>query len=313
MKSYPKMIAAGLLLLGLFFSSLSAAPLRVLYFTKSSGWEHSAIKRVDGKPSYSENVLAGLAAKNDLAITFSKDGSLFSPEYLANFDVIMFYTSGDLLAVGTDGQPAMTEAGKQALFDAVAGGKGFVAVHSASDTFHTNEHGGGNNPVREPRFVNYGDKSDPYIRFLGGEFIQHGPQQVAKARVIDPAFPGFKDVGAALEVQEEWYSLKDFAPDDHVLLVMDTAGMKGSQYDRPSYPLAWARNVGKGRVWFNAMGHREDVWDNPKYQAILIGGIEWAGGRVKAELKPNLAEIAPGASTLPKFQPPAPAPAPAAK
>jgi len=42
------------------------------------------------------------------------------------------------------------------------------------------------------------------------------------------------------------------------------------------------------------MGHREDVWDNPKFQAILIGGIEWAGGRVNAEIKPNVAEIAPG-------------------
>lgn len=313
MKSYPKIFAAGLLTLALSLPLISAEPLRVLYFTKSAGWEHSAIKRTDGKPSYSENVLSSLAAKHDLVFTFSKDGSLFSPEYLAKFDVIMFYTSGDLLSVGTDGQPAMTPAGKQALFDAVAGGKGFVAVHSASDTFHTNEHGGGNNPIREPRFVNYGDKSDPYIKFLGGEFIQHGAQQVAKARVIDPSFPGFKEVGAALEVQEEWYSLKEFAADDHVLLVMDTAGMKGSQYERPSYPLAWARNVGKGRVWFNAMGHREDVWDNPKYQAILIGGIEWAGGRVKAEVKPNLAEVAPGASTLPKYQPPAPAPAPAAK
>jgi type 1 glutamine amidotransferase len=300
MKSYPKMIAAGLLMLGLSLPILSAAPLRVLYFTKSSGWEHSAIKRTDGKPSYSENVLAGLAAKNDLAVTYSKDGSLFSPEYLANFDVIMFYTSGDLLTVGTDGQPAMTEAGKQALLDAVAGGKGFVGVHSGSDTFHTNEHGGGNNPIRAQRFVNYGDKSDPYIKLLGGEFIRHGAQQVAKAKVIDPAFPGFAGVGDALEVQEEWYSLKEFASDDHVLLLMETAGMKGTEYDRPSYPLAWARNVGKGRVWFNAMGHREDVWDNPKFQAMLIGGINWAGGRVKAEIKPNLAEIAPGADTLPK-------------
>ena len=76
--------------------------------------------------------------------------------------------------------------------------------------------------------------------------------------------------------------------------------MKGPDYDRPSYPLAWARTVGKGRVWFNAMGHREDVWDNPKFQEILVGGIEWAGGRVNADIKPNVAEVAPGAGTLPK-------------
>lgn len=300
MKSSSKILAAGLFMLGLALPILSAAPLRVLYFTKSAGWEHSAIKRTDGKPSYSENIITKLAAKHDWAVTFSKDGSLFSSEYLAKFDVIMFYTSGDLLTIGTDGQPAMTPAGKQALLDAVAGGKGFVGVHSGSDTFHTGEHGGGNNPIRAQRYINYGDKADDYIKMVGGEFIKHDAQQVAKAKVIDPSFPGFADVGSAIEVQEEWYSLKEFAPNDHVLLLMETAGMKGPDYDRPPYPLAWARTVGKGRVWFNAMGHREDVWDNPKFQEILIGGIEWAGGRVSADVKPNLAEVAPGAGTLPK-------------
>ena len=297
---YPRLFAAGLLLLGLALPAFSAAPLRVLYFSKSAGWEHSVVKRVDGKPSYSENVVAGLAAKHDLAVTYSKDGSLFTPEYLAQFDVIMFYTSGDLTSVGTDGQPAMTAAGKQALLDAVKGGKGFVGIHSGSDTFHTDEHGGGNNPIRAPRFVNYGDKADDYIKLLGGEFIRHGPQQVAKARVVDPAFPGFKALGDAMEVMEEWYSLKEFAPNNHVLLVMDTAGMKGTEYERPNYPLAWARSYGSGRVWFNAMGHREDIWDNLRFQETLVGGIEWAGGRVQADIAPNLEKVAPGAATLPK-------------
>ena len=298
MKSYSKLIVLGAVLSGLPF--MSAAPLRVLYFSKSSGFEHSVVKRVDGKPSYTETVLAGLGPQHEIEFTFSKDGSLFTPEYLAKFDVVMFYTSGDLLSVGTDGQPAMTAAGKQALRDFVAGGKGFVALHSGSDTFHTNEHGGGNNPIRQPRFVNYGDAADDYIKLLGGEFIRHGPQQVTQARVIDPAFPGCAELGAAVECMEEWYTLKEFAANLHVLLVLETAGMKGPDYIRAPFPLAWARAYEKGRVWFNAMGHREDIWDNPKFHAMLVGGIEWAGGRVKAEAKPNLAEVAPGASTLPK-------------
>ena len=302
MKSYPRLIVLGVLL-GLSSAILSAAPLRVLYFTKSAGYEHSVVKHVDGKPSYSENVLTALAAKNDLVFTFSKDGSLFTPAYLAQFDVIMFYTTGDLLMTGTDGQPAITAAGKQALLDAVAGGKGFVGLHAASDTFHTGESGGGNNPITGNRYKNFGDAADPYLKLLGGEFLKHNAQQVAKARVIDPAFPGFAGVGDVLEVTEEWYSLKEFAPDLHVLLLMDTAGMQGPDYARPSYPLAWAHPFGKGRVWYNAMGHREDVWDNPKFQAILVGGLEWAGGRKPADVKANRRAVAPGADTLPAFKP----------
>ncbi|HWA28421.1 MAG TPA: ThuA domain-containing protein [Lacunisphaera sp.] len=277
---------------------VSAAPLRVLYFTKSSGYEHSAIRQENGNPSYSEKVLAKLAAQHDLVITVSKDGSLFTPDYLAQFDVLMFYTSGDLTSTGTDRYPGMTGNGLQALFDYVAGGGGFVGLHSCSDTFHTRERGGGNNPRRLQRYRNYGEAADPFAQMLGGEFIRHGPQQVAKATITDSKFPGFGGAGTELNVNEEWYTLKEFAPDLHVLLVMQTAGMQGGDYARPPYPLAWVRPHGKGRVAFQAMGHRDDVWDSAYFQSMLVGLIEWAGKRVEADVTPNLKQVAPGAMTL---------------
>ena len=303
----PKILSIGLAVLGFATTCLSAAPLRVLYFTKSSGYEHSVIKQVDGPPSFSEKLLTQWGTAHDMVFTFSKDGSKFSPQYLTQFDVIMFYTSGHLLSVGTDGHPAMTAEGKQALLDAIAGGKGFVGLHACSDTFHTYESGGGNNPIREQRFKNYGEASDPFIKMLGGEFIRHGPQQVAKAKVIDKKFPGFSEIGDELNVKEEWYTLKDFAPDDHVLLVMETAGMEGSDYQRPNFPLAWARAHGKGRVAYNAMGHREDIWESAAFQSMLIGTIKWAGGLVKADVTPNLEKVTPGYATIQPLPPPPPA------
>lgn len=280
--------------------SLTAAPLRVLYFTKSSGFEHGAVKRAGDQPSPTEKVLAVLGPQHDITFTFSKDGSLFSREYLTQFDAVLFFTSGDLTSVGTDGQPAMTAAGKQALLDYVAGGGGFVGVHAASDTFHTRETGGGNPPpeARGNRYQLQGEASDPYIKMLGGEFINHDQQQVARATVVDPTFPGFGNLGAGIEVREEWYTLKEFAPNDHVLLIMETEGMVGENYARPPFPLAWARTHGQGRVAFNAMGHRDDVWSNPAYQAMLVGMLEWAAGRVAADVTPNLARVAPGHATL---------------
>ena len=290
--------AGWLALAALAAVSLHAAPLRVLYFTKSSGFEHSVVKREGGQPSYSERVLSKLAPKEGIAFTFSKDGSAFSPEYLAQFDVVLFYTSGDLLSSGTDRQPAMTAAGKQALLDWIAGGKGFVGVHSCSDTFHSGESGGGNNPKRHQRYRNYGDQADLFVQMLGGEFIRHGPQQVATARVVSPKFPGFEHLGRELTVKEEWYTLKEFAPNLHVQLVMETKGMEGGDYRRPPYPLAWARNFGKGRVAYNAMGHREDVWDSAAFQGMLVGALKWAAGVADADVTPNLAQVAPDHATL---------------
>ncbi len=279
-----------------------AEPIKVLYFTKSSGYEHSVVKWGEGgAPSHSEQVLARLGAEHDLAFTFSKDGSLFSADYLAGFDVVVFYTSGNLQRVGTDGNPAMTAAGKQALLDWVKGGGGFMALHAGGDTFHTGENYEGNPPqgLRAGRYECHGEDSDPYVLMLGGEFINHGPQQTATARIIDPSFPGYGDWGASITVHEEWYSLKELSESNHVLLVLETAGMKGSDYDRPDYPIAWARHDGEGRVCYHAMGHREDVWDAAYYQSMLVGAIEWLGGRVEVELRPNLLEVAPGALQLP--------------
>src|SRR5438874_12953132 len=89
---------------------------KILFFTKSSGFEHSVISWKKEKPSWAEKVLLEMAPKNQWEFTFSKDGSLFSPAYLAQFDAYFFYTTGNLCEPGTDGEPPMSEAGKQALF-----------------------------------------------------------------------------------------------------------------------------------------------------------------------------------------------------
>lgn len=281
---------------------------KVLFFTKSSGYEHSAIKEVGGQPSFAARVLTELGPKQGIAFTLSKDGSKFTPAYLAQFDAFMFYTTGDLLVAGTDGHPPMTQAGKDALLAAIEGGKGFIGVHSASDTFHAGETvSAGPKVTRKNRYQSLGPLADPYTRMLGGEFIMHGAQQNGRMRVADAAFPGLAGRGESFDLVEEWYSLIDFAPDLHVLLVQDTAHMgdpdtaKGgnTSYLRPSYPSTWARRHGQGRVFYTAMGHREDVWTNPLFQQILFGGINWAVGKVDADVSPNLARTTPRAAEPP--------------
>lgn len=294
-------------------SAAVAAPTskkQILFFTKSSGFEHSVISWKGGRPSYAEKVLMEIGTQQGWEFTFSKDGSKFSRDYLAQFDAVFFYTSGDLSSPGTDKQPPITSEGKQALFDYIRSGRGFIGTHSASDTYHTD-----NESKKGPeRYVNHGEKADPYVRFLGCEFIKHGAQQVATNTVTDPKFPGFGKLGPTYAFHEEWYSLKDFTPDVHVLSVIDAPAMKGVEYKRPPYPNTLARQEGAGRVWYTAMGHREDVWTNPIFQQILIGGTKWALGEIKAEVPANLKETAPGAYTNPPYvEPKAATPKPKAR
>jgi uncharacterized protein len=300
----PKKFFASLLFSTVFALAAVAAEnspkKKILYFTKSSGFEHSVISWKNGQPSYSAKALQELGKKHGWEIVESKDGSKFSKDYLAQFDAVFFYTTGDLCSPGTDKQPPVSAEGKQALFDYVRGGKGFIGSHAACDTFHT-----ANESKKGPdRYVNHGGQADPYVRFIGGEFIKHGAQQMATNAVTDAQFPGFEKVGRSYALHEEWYSLKDFTPDIHVLSVMDSPAMKGEEYKRPPFPTTWARKEGDGRVFYTAMGHREDIWTNSIFQNILVGGVKWALGEVKADVPPNIKETAPGAYTNPPFPEP---------
>lgn len=283
----------------LAFAADRAPKKKILYFTKSSGFEHSVITWKNGQPSYSAKVLQQLGDQHGWEIVESKDGSKFSKDYLAQFDAVFFYTSGDLCSAGTDKQPPMSADGKQALFDYVRSGKAFIATHAACDSFHT-----ANESKKGPdRYVNHGEQADPYVRFLGGEFIKHGAQQMATNTVTNPKFPGFEKIGSSYALFEEWYSIKDFTPDIHVLSVIDSTTMKGAEYKRPPYPVTWARKEGSGRVFYTAMGHREDIWTNSVFQQILVGGVKWALGEAPAETPANIKEVAPGAYTNPPYEP----------
>ncbi|MFN8008153.1 MAG: ThuA domain-containing protein [Terriglobia bacterium] len=263
---------------------------KILFFSKSSGYEHNSIKRNGGELSPAEKVMIELGRTHGFDVVATKDGSIFTRENLRGFDAIFFYTTGDLTQSLTDKQPPMTVEGKVALLEAIRSGKGFLGTHSASDTFHS----AGLEFETQPL-----ERRDPYIQMLGGEFIRHGPQQEAAMRIVSPHFPGIENLGTEFKMKEEWYSLKNFAPDLHVILVQVTQGMEGTDYQRPDYPATWARKEGKGRVFYTSMGHREDVWTNPTFQSVLLGGIGWAVGNVKAAIPPNLSQVTPRAETIP--------------
>jgi type 1 glutamine amidotransferase len=284
---------AAALLVVLWPSLALARPKQILLFTKASGNIHAVIKQENGKPSVVEKTLTELGAKNGFEVTHSKDGRIFTPEGIARFDGFVFYTIGDLTSAGEDKNPPMPPGGKELLLESVRKGKGFVGLHIASDTFLT----------PGDRFVANGDATDPYLKMLGGEFIWHGPQQKGRAFCVDARFPGFAECKDSFEWMEEWYSLKNFQPDLHVLLWMGTWSVintgKGSVYRRPPYPLAWARMHGKGRVFYTALGHRDDVWANPLFQSMLVGGIKWSLGEAQANIKPNIKAVTPYYADLP--------------
>ena len=55
------------------------------------------------------------------------------------------------------------------------------------------------------------------------------------------------------------------------------------------------------------------MWTNPVHQSILAGALNWALGRVDADVTPNLTKVVPGANQLPIYAEPPPKAPEAAK
>jgi len=74
------------LICGVLWGSESLAAARtkyVLFFSKSSGYEHSVIKKTGDEPSHAEKILKEIGKENNIQFTFTKDGRVFTPEHIA--------------------------------------------------------------------------------------------------------------------------------------------------------------------------------------------------------------------------------------
>src|SRR5437879_13453823 len=113
--------AAAITSAGLALSNqlVGASNKSVLVFTKSSGFEHAVVKRVDGKPSIMDDAVTEMGNKHGFKVGVTKDGRIFDSKEFHSYGSMVFFTTGDLTTLGTDGKPAMSQKGKQALLDAV--------------------------------------------------------------------------------------------------------------------------------------------------------------------------------------------------
>jgi uncharacterized protein len=220
-------------------------PARILYFTYSAGYRHDVIP-------LSRAILTRLGSNSGVfEVTATEDISEFSAENLKRYAAVMFYTSGEL---------PMSDVQKAALLDFVRSGRGFLGVHSATDTFYT---------------------WPDYLDLVGGYFNGHPWHQAVKIQVVDPNDPLVAFLGNSLQIVDEIYQISDFdLRGSRVLLRLDPGsvdlGKTGVHQRFYGWPLAWTRYYGGGRVFYTALGHEPSVWQDARYQRILTNAILWS-------------------------------------
>ena len=218
---------------------------RILYFTYSVGYRHEVIP-------LSKSILKQLAEDSGVfEIIATEDTSEFSTENLERYAAVMFYTSGEI---------PMSGAQKMALLNFVHSGRGFLGLHSSTDTFYT---------------------WPDYLDLVGGYFDGHPWHQNVSIEVVDPSDPIVAFLGNSLQFDDEIYQIRDFDyRGSHVLLRLDPSSVdlqKPGVHQRPyGWPLAWTRFYGHGRVFYLALGHEASVWKHARYQQILGKAILWS-------------------------------------
>ena len=256
-----------------------AKKMRVLFLSKSAGFEHDVIKTKKGNPSVADKALTDVVTKMGGEIVCTKDASLINAENLKNYDVVIFYTTGVLTELGTDKNPPMGPDGQQALLDWIKSGKGFLGFHAANDTFHSD-----------------GDKLTPFVEMIGGEFETHGAQFKATVKPVSPGHPAIASIPANWNFADEWYISKNLnTAKMHVLALLEIGAERAKQekYNRPDYPIIWCRSYGDGRVLYNALGHRDDVWNAETFQKVVVDNLKWVRGDGPLMADPNYETVVP--------------------
>jgi type 1 glutamine amidotransferase len=280
------LIALTFSLLPGLMSAQGAVPRKKLLFLTHAGlYKHSSLEPAEaavteyGKTGgFDVTTLQGF--KQDPR---ALDLSFLTPEYLNSFDGLMLMTNGNL---------PFTTAQKQSITDFVRDGKALIGTHCATLTMYD--------------YPEFGEVlGGYYLRSLvPTEMIAKG--KVGVLKVEDANHPATKMLGSNWPLNEEFYEfghavwdaskpaenisavgrlhiLMPFSRDRvHVLLSLDTD--KTDLSDLPNvpkgdYPQSWTRNFGKGRTFYTALGHRDDIWAHDAvFRAHITGGIRWALG-----------------------------------
>ena len=80
-----------------------------------------------------------------------------------------------------------------------------------------------------------------------------------------------------VERVDEWYYFDDFDPTADLLMVLDPQSI--GQPDVNPNPVSWTRRVGRGRLFYTALGHTTESYSEPFFLRHVAGGLDWVIAR----------------------------------
>jgi type 1 glutamine amidotransferase len=212
----------------------------LLVFSRTVEYRHDSIPA-------GVQALTKLASDRGWQLAATEDASKFSDAGLASYNAVIFLsTTGDVL-----------DDAEQAAFERfIRAGKGFIGIHSATDT--------------EYDWAWYGG-------LVGAYFREHPAVQAANVVVEDSQNPATAALPNPWPRSDEWYAFKSNPrPNVHVLLSLDEHSYTpGSANMNGDHPVAWCHEYDGGRAFYTALGHTSESFSDPLFMGQLAGAVAW--------------------------------------
>jgi hypothetical protein len=128
---------------------------------------------------------------------------------------------------------------------------------------------------------------------MAGGYMDSEFNANAKIIVEDPAFPGAMAFGGTTFMFDDQHPVfkEPYSRDKvHVIMRLDPDSLDEKNRARRAdgdFPVVWAKQYGKGRVFNVGWGHPDTTWDDPRFQQMMLEGIKWAMGVTKADVTPK--------------------------
>lgn len=263
---FARLFTAAIVVLVMATGMSAQAPKRkkVLVIGEVKGFEHDSVSHamamIEKIGQESGLFDAYLRTDTELVTKRKLDKNAKNLDY---FDAVVFYTTGEL---------PFTDEQKAALLSFVkVDGKGFLGMHSATDTLYN--------------WPEYGE-------MIGGYFDNHPWHKEVKINIEDHSFPATKHFPDSITLNDEIYQFRNYSRKDvRVLMSLDTNSVdmtdKRIKRTDKDFAVTWVKNYGKGRVFYSSLGHENAVLDRKDIQQMWLEAIKWAMGLTPGDATPR--------------------------
>jgi|SRR5690554_747507 len=238
------------LMLSLTLAALPALAeqFNVLLFTKTAGWHHKSINA-------GVTAMEKMAVRHHFNLDWHEMSEVFTDDSLKKYHVIVFLnTTANIL--NDDQQAAMERF--------IQSGKGFVGIHSASDTEYD---------------------WDWYTKMVGRTFHIHPEIQTAEINVLARNFPGLERMPDTFLWTDEFYEFGAERVEglNYILSIDESTyapeadwGEVASKGMGDFHPIAWYHEYDGGRAFYTGLGHMPSTYSDKMFLEHIYGGLYWA-------------------------------------